>query len=66
MLTGAEDIRWALRECDKASGFCPHAKSTVDLLYVMERDGLVRQSEVGPFWHITDAGRVALTNGDRQ
>lgn len=63
MLTGKEDIQWALRECAQISGFCPNAKSTVDLLHMMERDGLVRQSESSPFWYITDAGRGALSNG---
>ncbi len=57
---------WALQEAAKPSGFTPHARGTVDFLISLESEGLVRQSDVAPFWMITDAGRAELgrlTNG---
>lgn len=55
-----EDKIWALEEAEKQGGFMPHAKSTADLLMGLVTEGLVRQSDVGPFFSITEAGRRFL------
>lgn len=56
-----ENKIWALEEAAKQGGFMPHAKLTADLLFSLEREGLVRESDVGPFFAITDAGRAFLS-----
>lgn len=53
-----EDRHWALVEAAKPGGFLPHAKSTADLLKILEREGLVVQ-EMRPVWNATDAGKAA-------
>lgn len=52
---------WVLERAAGRNGFMPHAKSTVGLLSSLETEGLVRQSEAGPIWYITDKGREELT-----
>lgn len=55
-----DDRIWALKETSKTEGMMPNAESTAKFLKTMELDGLVRQSDVAPVWHITDAGRAEL------
>lgn len=55
-----DDRIWALREASKQSGFMPHARSTVEFLYRLEREGLVRQSDYAPIWFATRLGKEAL------
>lgn len=55
-----DDKIWILREAAKSTGFCPNAASVAEFAKSLERDGLLRESQVGPFWMITDRGRVEL------
>ena len=55
-----QDRIWALENAAAPGGWMPHARSTVEFIDVLESEGLLRQSECAPFWHITDKGRAEL------
>lgn len=41
-------------------GNLPQTKDQADFLTALETEGLVKRSEVGTTWHVTDKGRAEL------
>jgi hypothetical protein len=65
MIERVADERWILEEASKPSGFMPNAESVGKHCRRMVISGLLAESARMPIFHITDAGRAALTEREK-
>lgn len=64
-MTDEANDRWLLEEAAKPSGFMPNADSVGKYCRRMVLRGLLAESSRMPIFHITDAGRAALTEKEQ-